>query len=531
MEKPYRITEKYLLVPVQAGGENRRLEIFLVEGAARRKLFEFQIPIRSQITGGERFEADYFVPLPVEDWRDKELVLTGDFPEGFFRAAAQKEDAGSGYVSAVNAVERPVLHFTPETGWINDPNGLVCLDGLYHLYFQYNPFDVRWENMCWGHAVSRDLLHWEQQDTALFPDENGTMFSGSGIVNHQGLLGLPRDALLFFYTAAGDNNLWSQGKPFTQRVAYSLDGGRTLRKTEGGTVGAICRENRDPKVFWHQESQSYIMVLWLEENDFGILRSRELCRWTMSQRLTLEGAWECPDLVRVRSERDEQESAWVFLTADGFYYWGDFDGYRFRTDGVRHTAYLNSVPYAAQTYSNLEDRTVFVPWLRLPNRDRLYTGAMGLPRELRLVYREGERRLRLLPVREYVQTRREILPGAHERNRKESPASDGCLYHGGSGRALELELQLSGTGQPVRFLANGTEIRIDPSEGLLQVGGESSRLSPGAWDFSFLIDDRILEVTADYGTMIGVYELARSGAEIYMDALAGEIRLYEFIKA
>ena len=108
---------------------------------------------------------------------------------------------------------------------MNDPNGLVYAEGVYHLYFQHNPFDVQWENMSWGHAVSRDLLHWEQKDDVLFPDETGTMFSGSGIVNDRKMLGLPEDALVFFYTAAGNNNKWSAGKQFTQRIAYSTDGG------------------------------------------------------------------------------------------------------------------------------------------------------------------------------------------------------------------------------------------------------------------------------------------------------------------
>lgn len=157
--------------------------------------------------------------------------------------------------------------------------------------------------MSWGHAVSRDLLHWEQKDDVLFPDETGTMFSGSGIVNDRKMLGLPEDTVIFFYTADGNNNKWSAGKQFTQRIAYSTDGGETLHKIDKGVLPTVCKENRDPKVFWHEKSGAYIMTLWLEENDFGIFRSTDLLKWE-------------------------------------------------QTDGVRYAAYINKMAYAAQTYSN-----------------------------------------------------------------------------------------------------------------------------------------------------------------------------------
>lgn len=530
MEKEYRITDDYLFLPVQTGGDNRRLEIYAMEEGCERKLFEFQIPVRAE--EGECFRIDYLGALPMKKRIGGCLLLKGDFPERFFAAVCcgGKPGAfGSGRgENTADSPQRPSLHFTPEAGWINDPNGLVYQNGVYHLYFQYNPFDIRWENMSWGHAVSRDLLHWSWQDAVLFPDEHGTMFSGSGIVNKKGLLGLPEEALLFFYTAAGNNNLWSQGKDFTQRLAYSLDGGKTLWKTDMGAVDSISWENRDPKVFWHEESQAYIMVLWLEKNDFGILRSQDLRKWMLCDRLTLEGGWECPDLVRVREDKTsdpsqanvqrEETTAWVFLTADGFYYWGDFDGYRFQTDGVRHCAYMNKVPYAAQTYSNLEDRTVFVPWLRLANRGELYTGAMGLPRELTWIVIGNEKKLRLLPIREYGEERREIpmegKPLHYDRQQEEQGA-------------VELQLWLEEQAEPVELSINGTAIRIDNKKGILQVAEEACTLPAGVRDYFFLIDDVILEVTANYGTMVGVYELNRHDVDICLEAVSGEVSLYE----
>lgn len=514
MEKCYQITSGALWIPVQTGGENSCLELFWQEAGAERKLFEFQIPVRRPAPGEEKYAADYYAKLPVSGWKGKTLVLRGDFPAGFYEAVAQEpsanDEAFNDGVRSRNGLEqhRPLIHFAPEYGWINDPNGLVYQNGIYHMYFQYNPFDIRWENMCWGHAVSRDLLHWTQQDTVLFPDEQGVMFSGSGIVNDRQLLGLPEDALLFFYTAAGNSNRWSRGKVFTQRTAYSTDGGQTLTKMMEGVVDTICWENRDPKVFWHEESRAYIMVLWVEKNDFGILRSKDLRLWTLCDRVTLEGGWECPDLVRVC------DSQWVFLTADGSYYWGDFDGSHFQTDGVRHKAYLNALPYAAQTYSNTGDRTIFQPWLRLPNDGRLYTGAMGLPRELGMQRRHGEKRLSLQPVREYYDARTEI------------PLGDGSISYAQQGKAVELQWNLTDVAEPVSVLLNGTVVSIDSKGGSLQVGGESFAIPSGVPDFSLIIDDRILEVTADYGTIVGAFELAASGADIRMEARRGTVKLY-----
>lgn len=163
----------------------------------------------------------------------------------------------------------------------------------------------------------------EQQDTVLFPDENGTMFSGSGIVNERGLLDLPEDALIFFYTAAAACNEWTPEKKFTQRTAYSTDGGRTLIKTDRGVLPPVGEESRDPKVFWHEESRAYIMVLWLYEDVFGIFRSKDLENWQESDRVKLEKGWECPDLFCLPDVSGRQQ--WMFLAADGSYYLGNGD--------------------------------------------------------------------------------------------------------------------------------------------------------------------------------------------------------------
>lgn len=128
----------------------------------------------------------------------------------------------------------------------------------------------------------------------MFPDENGTMFSGCAILNERGLLGLPKDTPVFFYTVAGSASEWSKGKKFVQRIAYSTDQGETLTKIEENVLEHIEADNRDPKVYWHEEKQLYYMVLYLDKNDYAIFNSSDLKNWVMTQKLTIPGAWGMP---------------------------------------------------------------------------------------------------------------------------------------------------------------------------------------------------------------------------------------------
>lgn len=287
----------------------------------------------------------------------------------------------------------PKVHFAARYGWINDPNGLIYHDGIYEIYFQHNPYGTQWGNMTWGHARTRNFLEYEELEPVLHPDENGTMFSGCGIINERGLWGLPKEALLLFYTAAGGTNPESEGKEFTVRMAYSTDGGNTYVKFGEPVLESLAAENRDPKVFWHEESGAYILVLWLENEDFAIFRSKDLEKFTLSQRLTLKGGFECPDLFRL-SVKDSAESKWVFWAADGSYYVGEFDGYQFIQTQERKFAYAGrvengerkpSLAYAAQTYFGVEDKVMSLPWLRTECVEEQTTGVMGLPRYFSLL--------------------------------------------------------------------------------------------------------------------------------------------------
>ena len=392
MEYNIKIEQNYFGIPIQPELPEETLEIFLGE----EKLFEFLVPVCKNPS--ER-KYEYYSYLNVKEYQGQTLTLKGDFDQGFFQDFCQKE------TNEQEPLKRPLLHFTAERGWINDPNGLVYHNGAYHLYFQYNPCNTQWQNLSWGHSVSTDLLHFKQTDNVLYPDAFGAAYSGCGLVNDRGMLGLPKDALLFYYTAAGGLDPWSKknGAGFTQRIAYSLDEGQTFIKLPKPALDVLREDSRDPKIFWHEDTKAYIMVLWLEGNEFGIFRSENLQDWEMTDSFVLDEAWECPDLFSLECEG---ETVWVFTSADGFYYFGDFDGYHFRTDAVQRKAYLTRMPYAAQTYSNTDGRVISLPWLRTKNVGKLYTGMMGIPRELGAVKRHGEMLLSMVPVREYDENKK-----------------------------------------------------------------------------------------------------------------------------
>ncbi len=185
---------------------------------------------------------------------------------------------------------------------------------------------------------------------------------------------------LSFYTSAGgsSDSPWSEGRQFTQRIAYSTDRGETLHKKNQVIVPNLTEGNRDPKVYWHEESKGYIMSLYLKDHEYAILRSEDLEHWELTQRIFLLTTRECPDLRPVPVEGGQEK--WMLFTALGEYFTGDFDGFQFTNLDEGRMAYQNELPYAGQTYFDLKDRVVLMHWLRTKNPKKYYTGMMGIPR-------------------------------------------------------------------------------------------------------------------------------------------------------
>lgn len=304
---------------------------------------------------------------------------------------------------------RSQYHFAPPSGWTNDPNGMVYYDGEYHLFYQYNPSDVVWGPMHWGHAISRDLIHWEHLPVALFPDDQGQIWSGSAVVDYQNTTGLgtqdnpPMVAIFTLQDAIAEQ----QGRTDyqSQGLAYSLDHGRTWTKFSGNPVlhNPGIRDFRDPKVFWFEPTQSWVMILAVKDH-VNLYSSEDLKSWTLESEFGKElgnhgGVWECPDLFMMKDEHGKSQAVMLVSVNPGGpnggsatqYFVGDFDGHSFVAgDSVVRWLDYGSDNYASVTWSGAPDeRRIVLGWMnnwtyanQIPETG--VRGAMTLPRDLTL---------------------------------------------------------------------------------------------------------------------------------------------------
>ncbi len=381
------IDKKYMILPASKHASPKR--VFLYENG--KLIFDFVCKI-------DNISPDFTAYVDVSAFIGKrvDLKIEPDVP--------YTPQLGDCFVGSEVYAERfrPRVHFTVKNGWNNDPNGLIYKDGIYHMFYQYNPAGAEWGNMHWGHAVSSDLLHWEEKDIALFPDELGTMFSGSAVTDEKNVSGLGKDAMLLFYTAAGGTNILSKGEPFTQCLAYSTDNGTTFKKYEGNPiVPHIAGSNRDPKVVYVEELGKYVMALFLKENEYALLTSEDLISWEELQRLTLTGDAECPDIFLLVCDGVRY---WVIMGALDRYIVGHFTEGVFTPEApVKSLTYLR-MSYAAQSFSGTEDgRVVRISWDIINSPADGFTSQMGFPVEMKLKRQDDELFLSCLPIKEIEQ--------------------------------------------------------------------------------------------------------------------------------
>ena len=309
--------------------------------------------------------------------------------------------------TAYDQALRPQFHFTARTNWINDPNGLFYYKGTYHMFFQHNPDGIDWGNMTWGHAVSTDLVHWHQLANALTPDALGTMFSGSGVVDWHNTAGLQKGktpTILLFYTAAGGTSTESAGKPFTQCMAYSTDGGVTFTKYPGNPlIPEIANQNRDPKVVWDAAGRRWLLALYLEGDMFELLHSTDLLHWHKLQTISLPGCDECPDLFPMTTHPHGHQY-WVMTAANGHYVVGDMVDGRFMFQGSPVVSDYGPNFYAVQSWSDIprsDGRRIQIAWMRGGQYPGMpFNGQMSFPCVLKLHHDAAGLWLSRWPVRE-----------------------------------------------------------------------------------------------------------------------------------
>ena len=342
---------------------------------------------------------DYWVFTDISDYIGKKLTLIF---EGSVSGIEQiyQADSFAGQDSLYQEVLRPQFHFTPRVGWNNDPNGLVYQNGEYHLFFQHNPYETKWGNMHWGHAVSKDLIHWKELNDALYPDKLGTMFSGSAVIDKNNTSGWGKDAMVAVYTA--DRN---SPKHEVQCIAYSNDNGRTFTKYENNPVINSnekwkSTQTRDPKVFWYEPDQEWVMALY-ELDGVSIYTSKNLKEWNYESH-TL-GFWECPELFELPVDGDYKNTKWVMYGGTNTYMIGEFDGKVFTPEKGKYQVTYGQA-YAAQTFNNVPDgRRIQIAWGRIAHPGMRFSQIMCFPTELSLRNTQSGVRVFHEPVEEVAQ--------------------------------------------------------------------------------------------------------------------------------
>jgi fructan beta-fructosidase len=381
-----KIDKQYLNLPV-SHDQDRSKMTFKVDGEP-----DLSVVIRLAADN-----ADYWVFKDVSHLKGKTLTISYDGNSEGLNKIFQ-DDVIVGQDNLYKEKNRPQFHFTTRRGWINDPNGLIYYDGEYHLFYQHNPYEREWENMHWGHAVSKDLVHWEELPSALYPDHLGGMFSGSAVMDYDNTAGYNKGktpAMIAIYTAAGADKQ-------VQCIAYSLDKGRTFTKYEANPVIDSrhiwnSKDTRDPKVFWYTPGKHWVMVL-NERDGHSIYTSSNLKDWKYESHVT--GFWECQELFELPVDGNPNNTKWVMYGASGTYMLGSFDGKVFTPEKGKYQ-YTTGAIYAAQTFTNMPDsRRIQVGWGRISHPEMPFNGMMLLPTELTLRTTKDGPRLFNLPVKE-----------------------------------------------------------------------------------------------------------------------------------
>ena len=402
------VTSKYLLLPVQEKEEIANIRIIV--NNEQRQTFNVKLAVD---------KVDYFVPVDIKRFGSNNVLLDINFhgdrrTKGAIKDfACWKEMKQSNEFDTANRERfRPLYHHTPVYGWMNDPNGMFYKDGVYHLYYQWNPYGSQWENMTWGHSTSRDLIHWEAQPTAIEPDAIGTIFSGSCVVDKK------NDRVVAFYTSAGQNQV--------QSMAVSKDNGITFQKEASNPILTSNEPDfRDPKAFWNPEIQKWNLVLAVGQ-EMRIYSSPNLKDWTYESSFgkgygNHDGVWECPDLMKLQV-RGTDKQKWMLICninpggpfggSATQYFVGDFDGKKFTCEH-KDTRWMDygKDHYATVTFDNAPDgRKIALAWMSnwqyansVPTMQ--FRSANSVPRDLNLFEYQGETYCSVTPSKELLSAR------------------------------------------------------------------------------------------------------------------------------
>ena len=399
-------SDKYILLPVEEDENNAHIRV--IKDNQVVKEFNCKLAIN---------KTDYSVPLDISEYGGDVLLdiqFTGDKRSiGLIKDFACWKDIKLSSVFDTKNREkfRPIYHHTPAYGWMNDPNGMFYKDGVWHLYYQYNPYGSQWENMTWAHSTSTDLMHWEYQGEVIQPDALGTIFSGNSVVDKENTAGFGKDVVIAFYTSAGNAQ--------TQSLAYSTDNGMSFKKyANNPIITSDVPDFRDPKVFWNDDLNQWNLIL-ASGQQMNIYSSKNLKDWKYESCFGEEygnhgGVWECPDLLKIGDK-------WVLICninpggpfggSATQYFVGTFDGHKFTCESkpeVTKWMDYGKDHYATVSFSNAPNgRIVVLPWMsnwqyanQVPTQQ--FRSANGLPRDVSLYNYNGEEYVSVKPSPEVL---------------------------------------------------------------------------------------------------------------------------------
>ena len=401
---------RYLLIPVQERAEMAHVRV--VKNNQLAQTFNVRLAVD---------KIDYFVPLDLNAVSG-EAVLQVKVPaqqhvnKAFKDYSCWTSMKYSDTFDSRNVEKfRPAYHHSPVYGWMNDPNGLFYKDGVWHLYYQWNPYGSQWENMTWGHSISTDGLHWTPQPTAIEADALGAIFSGCCVVDKNNTAGFGNGAIVAYYTSAGARQ--------TQSMAFSVDGGQTFTKYAGNPViVSDVPDFRDPHIFWNEEAGFWNMVL-ASGQEMSIYSSKDLKQWKHESNFGLTygnhgGVWECPDLMKLPVD-GTGEQKWMLICninpggpfggSATQYFIGQFDGHQFVCeDQPEETKWMDygKDHYATVTFDNAPDgRRVAIAWMsnwqyanQVPTMQ--FRSTNSILRDLSLYQYEGETYCAVRPAKE-----------------------------------------------------------------------------------------------------------------------------------
>lgn len=516
------VGKRYLNLPVKGGAATRRVS-FAVEGKIAR---EFEIEL------GES-EPDFWVFLDLAPFQGKEATLTVDrLPEGSGALGAiEQGDEIKGAGDLYREALRPQLHFSSRRGWNNDPNGLVFYKGEYHLFYQHNPYGWKWGNMHWGHAVSPDLIHWQELPIALYPYQFGDWaFSGNAVVDAQNSAGFKRggdDAIVAAYTSTGRGEC----------IVYSNDRGRTFTEYEGNPV--VKHQGRDPRLLWHAPSKRWVMAVYDEDLSLpkdpdkardraaragiAFYTSPDLKQWTRRGRVA--GFFECPDMFELPVDGDRAHTRWVLTAASSEYMIGQFDGETFTPETPKLPGHRGAGFYAAQTYSNIpaaDGRRIQIGWGQMPAPGMPFNQMMACPCELTLRTLPEGVRLCFEPVKEA-----ESLRGAKKSWAKLELEPGQNPLAGIEGDLFDINLEFdAGGAEQVVLTVRGVPVVYDAKKQTLACQKKSNALPPveGKVRLRVLVDRTSIEIYGNSGRVFMPQAASFKGEEksLKLEALGGK---------